>query len=430
MPSAPGDERETILRNEEDMIHETRNEMRQQYADMNQKLMDMNQKLTDMNQTVTETSRLMTQDVSQIEEINSKLEEENKTLGKKIDDMSRNNLELQSTVGERESQILSLQPYRQELTVSEANSAYEKLVDGVKDFVESWTSSILQNDKLQAKSLRYAQMNKKIVIDFKEYLTRWKDLYNATLQFHDIDQEILVSFILRFLQESIFETGLYNLAPNAVDILDKIEFSMNEAIKPKPDAFAVKSWRAQACLAIVKDPGTHLKFRSEFGHKLSTELASLLGFIGQEKNQSTFMESIQSQIIDPALSLHEKFLTSTNDFRMGTHISTRAEQKFDGEAAHLSSLECTDIASNHRKFLIGKLKPIPTIEQLREQLYIICSACPALIVIEFGRGQSLKDPYILCKEEMLVAWIPDDKSKLNLEHDSRSWLHGILEMIH
>ncbi|OTA86923.1 hypothetical protein M434DRAFT_15688 [Hypoxylon sp. CO27-5] len=406
------EERENKLQLAADKLHEAQ----LQNQILEQSLADMIQKGVQYNH---------------LREDNLRLKGENKSMGEKINSLVEENTQLQSAARDRESHIFSLLPYRQNLTRYDAIKKYEDLIRGINDFVSDWTDSLLDSDKLQAESIQYAKSNPMAVGEFFNYLHKWKDLYGATIQIRDIDQEILNAFILRYLWEHVFSTVLCNVADNVVNVLDGLENAMNESTDPKPDTFCIKSWRAQAYHAMIAHPETR-KVLNGVQNKLSAHLVYLLGFIGREKNKAGFEESISTNIIDPALKLHEKFLTSTNDFHLEMDHSFRPGQKFNGEVAQLRGLHCVDVAKNYRNFIIDKLDPKPSVEDLRRNLHILCSTHPALIVTEVGPGRSLKEPVVICKEQMLVAWIEHDghqESILQQDHGLKSWLSKILSTL-
>ncbi|KAI0107420.1 hypothetical protein F4776DRAFT_668223 [Hypoxylon sp. NC0597] len=423
----PSDERPELTFNLLREILEERDNNLQVAAD---KLLEAQLQNQALERILADMSQKRAQD-DRLKEENLRLKGENKSMGEKIGNLVEENTQLQSAARDRESHIFSLLPYREDLTTYDAIRKYEDLVREVNDFVSDWTDSLLDSDKLQAESIQYAKSNPGAIREFYNYLYKWEGLYGATIQMRDIDQEILNAFILRYLWENVFSTVLCNSAANVITVLDSLEHAMDESTDPKPDIFCVKSWRAQAHHAMFAHPDTR-KLRKEVQHKLSHNLVYMLGFVGREKNKAAFAESLSTKIIDPALRLHEKFLTSTNDFRLGMDHSFRPGQKFDGEVARLRRVRCVDVAKNYRNFIIDKLNPIPSVEDLRRNLHILCSTRPALIVTEVGQGRSLKKPTVICKEQVLVAWIEQDGHQeliFQQKHGLKSWLNRILSTL-
>ncbi|KAI0891903.1 hypothetical protein F4806DRAFT_506250 [Annulohypoxylon nitens] len=354
-------------------------------AELEQTNKELGQNSLHMNQLQTEVVRL--------DKLRTEMEENAQAL-------HNDNVRLSYEVRERESQIFSLQPYHQELTVHEAKNEYINLVSNVKDFVDHWTSSILQSDELQTKSLLWAGRHRISIKSFKSYLAKWKDLYNTLIDFSslDMDQEILVSYILRFLQDFLFVPHLtHSNLDSAVEFIDS---SMRNNANPKLDEYAVRSWRSQTNLAIVMSPVV-VQQRQQYGHKLSIVLAEALNFVIQGKDREAFIKSISTEVIDQALKLQQRFVTSTNTFIMGTHTRVHPGQKFEGDITQLEDLDCTNVAANMRKFNIDKLN---SAKELHQELFIVFSLCPALLVSQASRGRSLEELTIVSKEEILVAW--------------------------
>ncbi|KAI0835969.1 hypothetical protein F5Y06DRAFT_299069 [Hypoxylon sp. FL0890] len=385
---------------------------------------------TDLEQRLASMSEIKAQNDG-LKEDYRRLKEENESKDEKISTLLEEKTQLRYAVEEKECRIFSLLPYRQELTTYDAVKEYERLIGDIENFVSRATDSILDSVELQAKSVQYAQSNQTAISEFANCLSKWKDLYDAAIQNPDIDHEILNAFILRFLWENVFSTVLCDTVADTVPILDELESAMKESTDPKPDLFCVKSWRAQANLAMVTHPTTREHLR-EARDRLSANLALLLGFMRREEDKAAFEESILADIIDPALTLHQNILTSTNEFWLETDRSFRPGHRFEGEVAQLKGLECVDVAKNLRDFIIDKLSPIPSADDLRKHLHIICSTRPALVATEVGRGLSMEEPAVVCKERMLVAWIPQKENQESIVQqgsDLSFWLKRILSTL-
>ncbi|KAL7619711.1 hypothetical protein AAE478_010253 [Parahypoxylon ruwenzoriense] len=342
---------------------------------------------------------------------NDHIREHQKKIGelkKTIEDMREERKELRGRIMERESHIFSLQPYHRELTVHDAEKEYSNLISGVSEWVNRWTDLIINDDESLNRSFSYAEKNHKTISEFPRFLNKWTDISGA-IGVRDIDQQVL---------------------GNAVDVLSGIESAMNENMDPKPDLFAIRSWRAQAYLAMVAHPNVK-ELRKNAAQLQSERLARALGFISCDNNRRGFLESISLQLVEPAISLHEKFLTSINEFRLDM-APIPAGKKYNGSESQLNNLNCIDIASNDRKLTMEKLQPKPSTADIRKNLYVICSICPALTVIEAGRGRFLKEPAIVYKERLLVAWIDkEDKRETVFGRGSTReyWLQGVISKL-
>lgn len=172
--------------------------------------------------------------------------------------------------------------------------------------------------------------------------------------------------------------------------------------------------------------------RREIIDGLSAQLANMLGFIRRDGNKDEFIESIRSQIVSPAMSLYEGFLTSTNGFRLQIDPHLRAGKRFSGGLAELVALDCIDIAMNNRKLVVEKFKPPPSVEEIQKKLHIICTVYPSLIATRVGQGELPEDPYIACKERILVVWTEEENWKGLLskkQPESSKWLYRIVSTV-
>ncbi|KAI1759126.1 hypothetical protein GGR53DRAFT_471635 [Hypoxylon sp. FL1150] len=332
-------------------------------------------------------------------------------------------IQLQSAIEERESHIFSLQPYQRQFGTNEAKKGYMDLADGINDWVVNWTDRILDSDKLRRRSIETSVRDPRPVTRFSRCLETGRDLFRLT-QLPDMDQEVLVAFILRYLLHWIFSTTLCDITPDIVKDLDILVKSMKQHITPNLDAYATMSWRSQAFLALLAVPKIK-QLQNQVVHQLSEDLAKFLGFICQDGEKDVFISSIHKQVVDPAMRLHEQFLTSTRDFYLEIDPRILAGEMFTGELSDLKRLDCVDIAGNNRKFDIDKLNPQPNIEEVRKNLRILCSTRPALMVVEVGQQGKLKEPAIVCREVVQVVWNSEGRRNTLKVDQQPTWLHSI-----
>ncbi|KAI1082488.1 hypothetical protein F5B20DRAFT_597452 [Whalleya microplaca] len=364
------------------------------------------------NETLEATREEWDGESKRLNEACINLEQANNSMREEIRSLVNENNRLRIAVNERESQIFSLQPYHKELTIDEARREYGNLVLRIIDWVEKWTDDITRNDEILQMSLDFAKKNPQAIHEFRKWMSPWEDLVQA-IRLPDYEQEVIRAFILRYLGEYVFAQFLGSVVPEFGRLLDHVVMAMNEHTNPKPDLFAIQSWQAQACIATLSHPET--KSREENAtFSLSMHLANLLSFIPCSRENDIFMRSISSSIVEPAMRLQEKFLMSTNLFRleMDSRISSGQPipSKVTGDQifSFLKNLDCVNIAENNRKFIVEKLRPKPRAEFLRENLTMICSIQPALTVTEVSQGNSLKEPRSVYDEQVLVSWNPRD----------------------
>lgn len=107
------------------------------------------------------------------------------------------------------------------------------LVDGVNEWVVNWTDRIIDSDQYQRQSINNSRRDPAAAKQFLGWLRGWEDL-RRLIQFPDMDQEVLVAFILRYLWQSIFLTILCDIAPDEVNTISLLEDSMENHTTPKP----------------------------------------------------------------------------------------------------------------------------------------------------------------------------------------------------
>ncbi|KAI1210147.1 uncharacterized protein F4807DRAFT_459978 [Annulohypoxylon truncatum] len=342
---------------------------------------------------------------TQLGEANRKLREEKKMLDERVATLSNQVAQLQSDVRERETQIFSLQPFRIEISQDEAKQSYDVIIRDINAFIDDWLNPLQRDSKLQNESVLRAKRNGQDSRDFREYFIKYKDLHDIVLNFPnlDVDNEILTSYVARFIIEMVFEKGFSAIHPECARMLDLVEYSMRNSTNPVSDEYTTMSWRAQTSFAMLAIPEVEQAQR-ESRDQLTNTLAHLLGFMFDEKDREAFTNSIATSIIDPALKFQARLLCSTSErFSFGVHTEARAGQNFQGEMSNLRNLDCLNVAANFRKFDVDKLNPIPHIGQLQRELYMACSLHPALFATRVSSSSSNK-PILISKEQMLVSY--------------------------
>ncbi|KAI1505158.1 hypothetical protein F5X99DRAFT_431297 [Biscogniauxia marginata] len=359
----------------------------------------------------------------------NELDQTNRDLRKIISDLYSKNKDLQATIETSKSHIFSLQSYRAEITLDEAGQVYKELIRGVSQWVDDWIDPILENTTQQEYLRQLAIQYPVITSHFKTFMEQHKDI-KRNIGVSDIDHDILIASIIRFLLEKVFSTTLCGVLKSKVKAVRVLEKSMQDNIKPKIDLFAIRTWRVHSFNALIAHP-QYIRARQLAVTELSDELCKLLLFVSGRQTE-TFTRSIKAKIVEPALRLHERFLTATSQFYLPLgDQGFRTGQKFDGElsdgelSSYLRSVECVDIAKCNRKFTVEKLRPIPSSQEIRENLWMVCSVHPALMVKEVGKRDEFQKPKTLYKEKILVAWMPGDVGE-KLSRRPKSWLHNIL----
>ncbi|KAI0179780.1 hypothetical protein GGR52DRAFT_528397 [Hypoxylon sp. FL1284] len=231
---------------------------------------------------------------------------------------------------------------------------------------------------------------------FCNQLRKWTDL-QILLSIPGVEEEIISTIIVRWLMDAIFSTILCGRAGRTADVLTTIEYAM---IRANYDNISIRSWMAQACSAMFADPGIQNR-RTEAVRTLTEELATMLNFLSDRR--TNFVASIAREIVEPAMALHEKFLSSNSMFQLRMNSKFTPGRAFTGgRIADLKSVQLINTPGNS-EFDIEKLSPPPTLQEIQQGLEIIASNRPALEVIEVGVG-SMKEARVIRKEVILVAW--------------------------
>ena len=126
------------------------------------------------------------------------------------------------------------------------------------------------------------------------------------------------------------------------------------------------------------------------------------------------------------MALYEKLAVSTHHFyldintymswaRRSGHISCSAE--FHNQ---INKFDCKNCLQNRKVFSLAKLDPQPSKAELRENLENICTVVPALYMRQIGQKDSIKEPTIVRKQQMLVAWGNEEAKKKWTDSEEKS----------
>lgn len=186
------------------------------------------------------------------------------------------------------------------------------------------------------------------------------------------------------------------------------------------DLFAVRTWTAEAYNAILSS-SSFRSIRERQRKELTTELASILKIFCKKDQYSWFCTNLDNNCIYPAMQLYEKLQVSTHHFYLdinsfivwgpGNELSTSPEF-----IDSLNKLDCRNVLQNRKAFNMAKLDPQPSKKELYHRLTNICTAYPALCMRQIGQKDAIKEPAIVRKQQMLVAWGNEDKRQKFMEN--------------
>ena len=157
---------------------------------------------------------------------------------------------------------------------------------------------------------------------------------------------------------------------------------------------------------------------------MTLELASLLRVFNTKEKWPAFCEGIDSKCIHPAMQLYEKMAVSTHHFYLdvnpfmawGRDNRIMSSNEF---VDSLDNLDCRNMLQNRKAFNVAKLDPQPSLKELHHHLENICTVRPALYMRQIGQRDAIKEPSVVRKQQMLVAWGPDEKRKKFMENGER-----------
>lgn len=147
---------------------------------------------------------------------------------------------------------------------------------------------------------------------------------------------------------------------------------------------------------------------------MTLELGSILKVFCKKDKTQLLCEGIEDNCIKPAMNLYEKFQVSTHHFYLdanpfmawGPNSQPIASPEF---IAVLDNLDCRNILQNRKAFNLAKLDPLPSRKELHHHLLNVCTVVPALCMRQIGQRDAVKEPMTVRRQQMLVAWGPEEK---------------------
>ncbi|PNP54209.1 hypothetical protein THARTR1_05416 [Trichoderma harzianum] len=347
--------------------------------------------------------------------LNSDMEEIAKdadSLGQELSRLKEENRLLREELNDAQSHIFSLQPYRKDLTPEEVGRQYDDLIEQVQDwvqkFMEPWLDDYEAGIEALAASVRKQSGE---ASKFKKALHKHPDLVHACL-FPETDEDIIAALIMRFLNDHIFQKVLYSSAQNYTEMVSFIETQMQTSVEPKRDLFAVRTWTAESYSALMSAP-QFKSVRTRRSRDLTLDLADILRIFCKKDKFQWFCQNMEENCIKPAMALYEKIQVSTHHFYLDIqpYISwSGARFALSPEfVENLDKLDCRNILQSRKAFNMAKIDPRPTKKDLYLNLFNVCTVVPALYIRQIGQRDAIKAPSIVRKQQMLVAWGPEEK---------------------
>lgn len=281
-------------------------------------------------------------------------------------------------------------------------------------------------------------------LKLKQVIHQYPDLVHGAV-FPETDEDIIVATIMRFINENIFQKIMYGSIANYVEVLSFVETALQNHVEPKrgtgiflhdslcasllihvADLFAIRTWTAEAYNAILSSRDFK-GCREKKMRELTIELASIFKIFCRRDKIDAFFRGFEQVCIKPAMQLYEKIQVSTNHFYFD--ISPYIVWGVDDEMQtstdfldNLQELDCKNILQNRKAFNLTKIDPQPTKKELYHHLLNVCTLTPALYMRQIGRKDVIKEPQLVRRQQMLVAWGPQEKRDRFQESGARTLL--------
>lgn len=275
---------------------------------------------------------------------------------------------------------------------------------------------------------------------FKKAMSQCPDLVHGSM-FPETDEDIIAAIIMRFLHDNIFQAILYGSIHNYVEVISFVENSLQMSVEPKRgmvlldfylqeketkkhvDLFAVRTWTAEAYNALLSSPPFR-SVRDRRRRELTIELAQILKVFCKKDKYQWFCENMEGNCVSPAMKLYEKMQVSTHHFYLdiNPYITWGSGGDFNTSPEFvdtLKNLDCRNVLQNRKAFNINKLDPQPSKKELYHHLLNICTVFPALLMRQIGQKDAIKEPMVVRKQQMLVAWGAEEKRNKFVENGDR-----------
>lgn len=120
------------------------------------------------------------------------------------------------------------------------------------------------------------------------------------------------------------------------------------------------------------------------------------------------------------MKFYEKLQVSTHHFYLDMNPfmawGSGGEVLCSGEFIdNIEKLDCRNVLQNRKVFNMGKMDPKPTASELRHHMVNVCTVVPALMMRQVGQRDAIKEPVVVRRQQMLVAWGPEEKRRRFLE---------------
>jgi len=160
------------------------------------------------------------------------------------------------------------------------------------------------------------------------------------------------------------------------------------------------------------------------------DLCNGLKLFRREPDIHAFYTSCQENVTLPAMKLHEKLLMSTHHFYLDLNPYIVWNNRQDLETSpdfleNLGNLKCENMLQNRRPLNLAKVDPPPTRDDLFRDLVNVLTVAPGLYMRQIGRRDAIKEPIVVRKQHVLVAYGPQDKRDRLMSNGDRTLMNWI-----
>jgi hypothetical protein len=109
---------------------------------------------------------------------------------------------------------------------------FDELVTNVSEWVQKFANPIIDDEDNFQKTVMRAAKNPEDVAKLRTYISKHPDLIHGCL-YPETDVDILISMVLRYLNDNIFQKGLPGCVRHLGESIAHIEGSMQTHVKPQ-----------------------------------------------------------------------------------------------------------------------------------------------------------------------------------------------------
>lgn len=151
----------------------------------------------------------------------------------------------------------------------------------------------------------------------------------------------------------------------------------------------------------------------------------MLRIFCKKEKMGWFYENMDNNCVWPAMQLYEKLQVSTHHFYLDINpfIMWSGGGELTASPEFIESIKNLDgrnILQNRKAFNMNKIDPQPTKKELYHRLLNVCTVVPSLYMRQIGQRDSIKEPMVVRRQQMLVAWGSEEKRRNFIDKGDRT----------